>query len=210
MPEILEERFMVRDPKLRAILLFGMPGAGKGTQGAILGQIPSFIHLSTGDMMRRLSKQGTLGREVLQFSSRGVLVPDELTVRIWERHLQIMELQDLYHPESHILLLDGIPRTRCQAELLDGSVDVLRIFELVLHDQDRACERLKARALKENRLDDANDAVIRRRFEIYEQETRPTLAFYDPGIIFTIDADRPPIDILHDLVGHLRTVTPRA
>src|SRR5215207_6198080 len=103
---------MARDPRLRAILLFGMPGAGKGTQGAILGQIPELIHLSTGDMMRRLNKQGPLGKEVLSYSSRGHLVPDELTVRIWERHIQILELQDLYIADRHILLLDGMPRTR--------------------------------------------------------------------------------------------------
>lgn len=195
---------MERSPKLRAILLFGPPGSGKGTQGAILGAIPSFIHISTGDMMRRLSKQGKLGQEVLQYSSRGVLVPDDLTVRIWQRHVQILELQDIYDPEQNILLLDGIPRTRRQAELLDGVLDVILILHLVLRDEARAMDRLKARALKENRLDDANDEVIRRRFDVYRKETEPTLAFYDSSLVSNINADQSPVDVLYDLVGRLR------
>ncbi len=195
---------MVRNPRLRAILLFGMPGAGKGTQGAILGQIPSLLHLSTGDMMRRLNKRGALGQEVLSYSSRGVLVPDELTVRIWERHINILELQDLYQAESQILVLDGMPRTRRQAELLAETLDVLLIFNLVLRDQRHARERLKDRALKEYRLDDANDAVIANRFKVYEQETLPTLEYYDRRLICNIDADRTPVEVLYDMVGHLR------
>jgi len=197
---------MSRNPRLRAILLFGMPGAGKGTQGAILGQIPELIHLSSGDMMRRLNKQGALGQEVLSYSSQGQLVPDELSVRIWERHIQILELQDIYIPERHILLLDGIPRTRNQAQLLDDTLDVRLIFHLTLRNQAHARERLKARALKENRLDDANESVIDRRFQVYEQETFPTLSFYDPELRRDVEADRPPVDVLYDMVGRLRPI----
>jgi adenylate kinase len=193
-----------RSPKMRAILLFGPPGSGKGTQGSILGAIPSFIHISTGDMMRRLNRQGKLGQEVLQFSSKGSLVPDDLTVRIWQRHVQILELQDIYDREQNILLLDGIPRTRRQAELLEGALDVIMILHLVLRDEARAMDRLKARALKENRLDDANDDVIRKRFDVYRRETEPTLAFYDSSLVSNINADQSPVDVLYDLVGRLR------
>jgi adenylate kinase len=195
---------MVRTPKLGAILLFGPPGSGKGTQGAILGQIPSLMHISTGDMMRKIPRGGKLGQEVLQYLSRGLLVPDELTVRIWERHVHILELQEFYNPATDVLLLDGIPRTRNQAELLAGVLDVRLIFHLVLRDEARAMDRLKARALKENRLDDANDAVIRKRFQVYREETEPTLEFYDPSLICNINADQSPVCVLHDLVARLR------
>ena len=75
------------DERVPTVLLFGAPGVGKGTQGAILGQIPGFYHLSCGDVFRSLNINSEEGREIYQFSSRGQLVPDELTVRIWTKAL---------------------------------------------------------------------------------------------------------------------------
>jgi adenylate kinase len=195
---------MYRNPRLRAILLFGPPGSGKGTQGTVLGSIPGFIHISTGDMMRKLPKTGKLGQEVLHWSSQGLLVPDELTIRILERHVHILELQEFFIPSQHILLLDGIPRTRSQAELLANALDVVLIFHLVLQDSHKALDRLKTRALKENRLDDTKDEVIKKRFDVYFEETRPTLEYYDPKLVCDINADRPPIEVLSDMVARLR------
>src|ERR1700733_4271915 len=103
-------RDMVHGPKYRTILLFGMPGSGKGTQGAVLGQLPDLIHVSCGDLFRKLPKYGTLGKEIVDFTSHGSLVPDDLTVRIWERHIKILELQEYLFPEIHTLILDGLPR----------------------------------------------------------------------------------------------------
>ena len=78
--------------KYRTILLFGMPGSGKGTQGAVLGQLPSFIHISMGDVFRKIPRAGRFGREIEQYTSQGLMVPDDLTVRIFERHLNILEM----------------------------------------------------------------------------------------------------------------------
>ena len=69
--------------KLKAILLFGQPGVGKGTQGAILGKVPGFCHLATGDMFRGLDRESELGREFLKYSNQGLLVPDEPWQRSW-------------------------------------------------------------------------------------------------------------------------------
>lgn len=96
--------------KYRTILLFGMPGSGKGTQGTVLGQLPDFVHVSCGDIFRKLPKWGVLGKEIARYTSEGRLVPDDLTVRIWRRHVQILELQELLLPEQHTLILDGLPR----------------------------------------------------------------------------------------------------
>src|SRR5436309_11318627 len=145
--------------KYRTILLFGMPGSGKGTQGAVLGQLPDLVHISCGDVFRKLPKYGELGREVVHYTSSGALVPDDLTVRIWERHIQVLELQELLLPEQHTLVLDGLPRNYNQAERLDQMLNVIQIFHLNITDTARASERLKARALRENRLDDINEDV---------------------------------------------------
>ena len=105
--------------RYRSIILFGMPGSGKGTQGAVLGQLPSFVHISMGDVFRKIPRTGKFGREIEQYTSQGLMVPDDLTVRIFERHLNILEMQELVMPEQHTLILDGLPRSYAQAERLD-------------------------------------------------------------------------------------------
>lgn len=192
--------------KYRTILLFGMPGSGKGTQGAVLGQLPNLVHVSCGDIFRKLPKYGELGKEIVRYTSRGDMVPDDLTVRIWERHIHILELQELLLPEPHTLVLDGLPRNYAQAERLDHVLDVIQIFHLKIDDNVEASERLKARALRENRLDDINEEVIRHRLELYYKETFLTLSFYDPALIFDIDASQSPIDVLRDIINRLAEI----
>jgi adenylate kinase len=189
--------------KIRTILLFGMPGSGKGTQGAVLGQLPDLMHISCGDLFRKLPKYGTLGKEIVDFTSQGLLVPDDLTVRIWERHIKILELQEYLIPEIHTLILDGLPRNYTQAERLDHMLDVVQIFHLKIADNAKAMERLKSRALRENRLDDINEEVIRRRLKTYYDETYQTLSFYDPALVFDIDAGQSPLMVLRDIIDRM-------
>jgi adenylate kinase len=192
--------------KYRTILLFGMPGSGKGTQGGVLGQLPDLMHVSCGDIFRKLPKYGELGRQVVHYTSRGELVPDDLTVRIWERYIKILELQELLLPDQHTLVLDGLPRNYRQAERLDDVLNVIQIFHLNIADTAKASERLKARALRENRLDDINEEVIKRRLQTYYEETYHTLSFYDPDLIYEIDACQPPLDVLRDIVNRLSEI----
>ena len=83
-----------------SILLFGPPGVGKGTQGQILGSIPGFFHLATGDMFRSLDKESEIGMEFTRYSSQGLLVPDFLTVRLWRQHVEQLIARELYNPEA--------------------------------------------------------------------------------------------------------------
>lgn len=191
---------MSAERKYRTILLFGMPGSGKGTQGTVLGQLPDLVHISCGDIFRKLPKYGTLGKEIVGFTSQGRLVPDDLTVRTWERHIHILEMQEYLLPQIHTLVLDGLPRNYTQAERLDHMLDVVQIFHLKITDNEKAMERLKSRALRENRLDDTNDEVIRSRLQTYYDETYQTLSFYDKSLIFDIDAGQPPVDVLRDVI----------
>lgn len=195
--------------RYRTILLFGMPGSGKGTQGQILGQLPDLVHISCGEIFRKLSKFGELGKEVLQYTSQGRLVPDELTVRIWQRHLQILELQEFLIPNYHVLVLDGLPRNYHQAEMVHQLLDVIQIFNLKIGDMGRAMERLKSRALKENRLDDTNEEVIRRRIRTYYEETEQTLSFYPKSVIYEVDATQTPIDVLRTIIDRLSDLSHR-
>lgn len=189
--------------KYRTILLFGMPGSGKGTQGAVLGQLPGFVHISMGDVFRKIPKWGRFAREIAQYTSAGQLVPDDLTVRIWDNHIKILELQELVQSEQTTLLLDGLPRNYNQAARLDEFLDVRQIFHLKITDTAKAVERLKGRALRENRLDDMNEEVIRRRLNAYFDETFKTLAFYPPELVFEVEAGHSPLEVHFDIVKRL-------
>ena len=172
--------------RYKTILLFGAPGAGKGTQGKILGQIPGYYHLACGDVFRSLDTNSDLGKEFLAFSSRGELVPDTLTIEMWRQNVHAQTVLSLYKPNADLLILDGIPRNVAQAEAMDKHLDVLQVIHLVCPDINEMVTRMKRRALKENRLDDADEKVIRRRFEVYDAETSPVLKHYDPSVLTAI------------------------
>ncbi len=197
---------MFEQHKYRTILLFGMPGSGKGTQGAVLGQLPDLVHVSMGDVFRKIPKYGRFGQEIARYTSQGAMVPDDLTVRIWERHIQILEMQELLLPGQHTLVLDGVPRNYAQAERLDHILDVTQIFHLNINDTIKASERLKTRALRENRLDDMNEEVIRRRLNLYYEETFKTLSFYPREVVFDIDASQSPLEVLRDIVDRMSDI----
>lgn len=186
--------------KYKSILLFGAPGSGKGTQGKILGSIPGFFHSSSGEIFRSLDLRSEMGRLVWEYTSKGMLVPDDVTIKLWKQHMEGLAMINQFHPESEVLVLDGIPRNTRQAELLQREIDVLKIIYLRCADLNKMIERLRRRALKENRIDDANENVIRRRLEIYEKETRPVLDFYSPEKIVKVDALNSQISVLNEIV----------
>ena len=185
--------------RYRSILLFGAPGSGKGTQGKILGTIPGFHHSSTGDLFRSLDLQSPMGRKFWEYAGRGELVPDEFTISLWKQYIKGMEMVNQFHPETEFLVLDGIPRNLGQARLLDDTLEVVQVIYLRA-DLNKMVERLKRRALKENRIDDANDAVIKRRLEVYERETRPVLDYYQPDKVYRVDATLSQIRVLSEIV----------
>jgi len=186
--------------RYKTILLFGAPGAGKGTQGKILGRIPGFFHLACGDVFRSLDMGTELGRKFLEFSSRGELVPDSLTIEMWRQNMHAQTVLSLYKPMQDLLILDGIPRSVTQAQELERYVEVLRVIHLICPDRDEMVQRMKRRALKENRLDDADERVIRRRFEVYDRETAPVLGFYSPDIVREVDSMGSPAEVLQHVL----------
>ncbi len=186
--------------KYRAILLFGAPGAGKGTQGKILGQIPNFVHFTCGDAFRNLRVDSALGRVFVEYASNGRLVPDEPTIQLWKQSMDGLAATGRFNPEADTLLLDGIPRNPRQAEIMRDMIDVKAIFNLFCPVMDKLIVRLQRRALKENRLDDANVETIRSRLETYKRETRAVLECYADSLIHQIDSTQEPILVLADIL----------
>lgn len=189
--------------KFRTILLFGAPGAGKGTQGKILGTIPNFFHCACGEVFRNLKTDSPTGQVFLEYSSRGQLVPDEPTVDLWRDFIHNSTRTGRFHPDNDTLVLDGIPRNSHQAEMLKDTLDVVSIFYLRCKKEDNLVERLQRRALKENRLDDANMDVIRSRLKTYERESKPVLDYYGRKVVHVINADQAPYKVLFDILRHM-------
>jgi len=188
--------------KYRSILLFGAPGAGKGTQGKILGVIPCFFHCACGDVFRNLRTDSPLGKIFLEYSSRGQLVPDVPTIELWRQFIENSTQIGRFHPNSDTLVLDGIPRNVAQAEILRDVLDVAGVFYLYCNNFENLVKRIQRRAIKENRLDDANLEVIRQRLRTYEEETKPVLNFYGKELVHQIDADQSPAKVLADILSH--------
>ncbi|MGQ0627396.1 MAG: adenylate kinase family protein [Phycisphaerales bacterium] len=186
--------------RFRTILLFGAPGAGKGTQGKILGQVPGFYHLSCGDVFRTLDMSSTLGRTFSEYSSKGLLVPDDATIQMWHQNMHARTVLSEYKPHVDLLVLDGIPRNVNQAKLLDKHLKVLQVIHLVCPDKERMIERLRRRAIKENRVDDAKEEVIRKRWEVYEAETFPVLKHYPNESIAEVNAMGSPAAVLQHIL----------
>ena len=168
------------------IILLGAPGAGKGTQGDILAKKAGLPKIATGDLLRAAVKAGTLlGQQAQSYVDRGLLVPDEIILGLIEEKLASKEARQG-------TIMDGFPRTIAQAEAVDGflssrgdQIDSVVAFEI----QDEALiRRLIGRAGEEGRSDDTPDA-IRKRLQVYREQTAPLLQFYDErGVMTMIDA----------------------
>ncbi len=189
--------------RYQTVLLFGAPGSGKGTQGKILGEIPGFYHLSCGEVFRTLDMSSDLGKLFIEYSSKGLLVPDDATVKMWHQNMHARTMLSEYKPNVDLLVLDGIPRNVAQAKNLEQHLNVLQVIHLVCPDKEEMIKRLRRRALKENRVDDAKEEVIRKRWDVYEKETFPVLEFYSKRIIAEVDATGSPARVLQHILEKL-------
>jgi adenylate kinase len=189
--------------KYRTILMFGAPGSGKGTHGKILGAIPGFVHCSCGEVFRSLSPDTPLGKTFLEHSGTGGLVPDEPTIELWQNYTHALAAAGRLDLKRNTLVLDGIPRNVHQAEMLKDFLDVVAVFYMCSANVENLVKRLQRRALKDNRLDDANMDVIRARLKTYEAETKPVLNFYGKEIVHKINTDGTPQETFLKILRHI-------
>jgi adenylate kinase len=185
--------------KYRTILMFGAPGSGKGTHGRNLGVIPGFFHCACGDVFRSLRPDSPLGKIFLEYSSRGELVPDQPAIELWRQCIDNSTKIGRFHPGEDTLVLDGIPRSVPQAEMLSDTLEVVVMFYLT-SSRENLVARMQRRAIKDNRLDDANLDVIRERLKTYEKETKPVINFYGKKLVHRINTDQPPVKTFLDIL----------
>jgi adenylate kinase len=182
----------------RAIILFGYPGSGKGTQGRILSALPGFRHVAIGDILRGLTPSHHLHATIQEFVRKGDLVPDELVMELFGGHIASLNLS-----RTDILIVDGIPRNRRQVDLLNRLVQVIKIFKLSVYDEALVIDRMRRRAVAQNRPDDASDAVIQHRLAVYRGETESCITTYPGTILTRIQANQPVFDVHLDIISAL-------
>jgi adenylate kinase len=158
------------------LILFGPPGAGKGTQSTKLIEKYSLMHISTGDLFRKHLKEGTaLGKLAQDYMNKGNLVPDQVVIDMVDDKISSSG-------KTGGIIFDGFPRTIAQAQALDKLLDqkgapIKVLIELVV-PEDELRKRLAERAIKENRPDDAKPEVIENRISVYRAETAAVAEFY--------------------------------
>lgn len=161
---------------MKYYILFGPPGAGKGTQASAMVEKYNLCHLSTGELLRGEMAAGTpLGVQAKALVEAGSLVPDEIVEGMIENKFNSVKDVDGF-------LLDGFPRTAKQAEALDAMVakrgeSVTAVVSIMIPDS-MIMERIKHRAAIEGRADDAKEDVIRHRIETYHEKTEPLIEYY--------------------------------
>jgi adenylate kinase len=188
------------------ILMIAPPGAGKGTQGALIAAHFGILRIATGELLRdHVARRTDLGREVQRHLDRGELVPDEIVLDMVREAFVAAKAAGGY-------VLDGIPRNMHQArQTYQIALELGMTANVALHlqvEDGELVRRLLARAALEGRSDDT-EAVIRRRLALYHQVTHPIVAWYaERGILVSVDAMRPPEQVGRELLTALEVMRP--
>ncbi len=159
------------------LVLFGPPGAGKGTQSAKLTEKFNLVHLSTGDIFRANIKGETaLGKLAKSYMDQGKLVPDEVTINMLQEEIE-------KHSNANGFIFDGFPRTHTQAKALDDfllskktGITMMLALEVT---EDELRSRLLERAKTSGRPDDADPLIIQKRIDVYNAETMPVKGYFE-------------------------------
>lgn len=160
------------------LILFGPPGSGKGTQAMKLKEKYNLAHISTGDIFRAvIATPSDLGNELRSYMDQGQLVPDELTFRVLASYIDGHDLL-----KSGGIIFDGFPRTIPQANALDRffaerNSNITIVLSLLVQEEE-VVQRLLLRGQTSGRIDDNNEVVIRKRMQVYRDQTLPLAAYY--------------------------------
>ena len=185
------------------LLLIGAPGAGKGTQAVQLAERLGVTHISSGDLLRRhVTEETSLGKAVQQYVSRGDLVPDQMV-------LDMLRKPIVAASESGGYVLDGFPRTVDQAKIAYETARELGVAVQVAVHLDVPTDELVRRLLARGRGADDTTAVIEHRLEVYEEKTRPMIAYYAAREeLITVDGSQPAEVVTESIIEQIEALRP--
>ncbi len=185
---------------MKYFILFGPPGAGKGTQAKIMVEKFNLHHVSTGDLLRKEIAKGTeLGKIAKSLIDNGNFVDDEIVEQMIENEIE-------NNPNVKGFIFDGFPRTLAQAEVLENmlkkrSQEVTKVLSIIISDQ-MVFERIQHRANIEGRKDDANAEIIQNRINTYHKKTEPLIEFYkNEGKYYEINGEGSIEDIFEKIAA---------
>jgi len=197
--------------KYSAILIFGPPGIGKGTQAKLLAENnKKYFHFSTGEMFRALKEnpemsESKIGKKVAELIEDGNFVPDDPTIELFFKTLEEYIKEKKFNSDGQILLLDGIPRNSNQVELIKEKINITKLIYFYCSDDNILVERLKKRAIHEGRKDDREE-VIRKRLDIYKKDTENVLKKYDRSLVLRINGMESIENISKEVISKLWSV----
>lgn len=172
----LTQVYKLKEKNMTNLVLFGPPGAGKGTQASILKERYELVHISTGDVFRyNIKNETSLGKHAKSFMDKGQLVPDDVTIKMLEAEVD-------QNAQAKGFIFDGFPRTVAQAEalgdlLVEKNTTVSAMIALEVEDEVLV-QRLLGRGKTSGRSDDADEEVIRNRIKVYYEETAILKQYY--------------------------------
>ena len=185
---------------MKYFILFGPPGAGKGTQAKIMVEKFNLHHVSTGELLRKEIAKGTeLGKIAKSLIDNGNFVDDEIVEQMIENEIE-------NNPTVKGFIFDGFPRTLAQAEVLEKmlerrSQEVTKVLSIIISDQ-MVFERIQHRANIEGRKDDANAEIIQNRINTYHKKTEPLIEFYkNEGKYYEINGEGSIEDIFEKIAA---------
>jgi adenylate kinase len=189
---------------MKAILIFGPPGIGKGTQAKLIGDQEGYVHFSTGELFRKLGDYGDIGKEIKKYVDNRELVPDRLTMKLAIHHVAELAKEGKFDPDKDIILLDGLPRDHEQVEMVKNEFDILQIIDLTVDDESILIDRIKSRAEKEGRADDQHEETVKRGLEVYHKMTEKILEEFPEDIILKVDGSGTVEEIHKEIMEKIR------
>lgn len=183
------------------IVLFGPPGAGKGTQSAKLVEKYKLIHLSTGDIFRFNMKNDTeLGKLAKSYIEKGELVPDEVTINMLQAEVE-------KYPEAAGFIFDGFPRTTAQAKALDTFLEAkntgITLMLALEVPEEELIKRLLLRGQESGRSDDMDENIIRNRIKVYNEQTAVAVDYYNKQGKYHAIEGVGSIDVIFERLCHI-------